>query len=434
MRQRFAALLALAALLPWAFAHAQLRIEISRGAERPMAVAIVPFGWQGEGASAFDIAGLVARDLQSTGRFAPLPERDMPQRPTAATEVDFPDWKMMGVEAVAVGRLLQKAPGQYTIEFQLLDVLRGTQLMGYQLPSDKAGLRLSSHRVADMIYEKLTGVPGIFTTRIAYVTALQRGGGAQRFRLIVADADGVNEKVLVESGEPIMSPAWSPDGSKLAYVSFENKAAEIFVQTLRSGVREKVSARAGVNGAPAWSPDGRTLALILSRGEGNLDLFTLHLGGQMVTRLTDQRSIETEPSWSPDGHSIFFTSDRAGGPQIYRVAADGGAAQRVSFEGNYNARPRVSPDGKRLAVVTNDRGNYRIALIDLERGFTQVLSEGHLDESPSFAPNGETLIYATRERGRGVLATVSSDGRVHQRLPAAEGDVREPAWSPFRVN
>lgn len=434
MRQRLAALFALAALLPWVVAHAQLRIEISRGAERPMQVAIVPFGWQGAGAPPFDVAGLVARDLASTGRFAPLPAADMPQRPTAATEVDFPDWKMMGVEAVAVGRLVQQTPGQYAIQFQLLDVLRGTQLLGYQLPSDQAGLRLTSHRVADMIYEKLTGVPGIFTTRIAYVTALQRGGGNARYRLIVADADGENERVMVESTEPIMSPAWSPDGRKLAYVSFENKVAEVFVQTLRSGVREKVSARAGVNGAPAWSPDGRTLALTLSRGEGNLDIFTLDLDGRMLTRLTDQRSIDTESSWAVDGQSIFFTSDRAGGPQIYQVGRDGGAARRVSFEGSYNARPRVSPDGKRIAVVTNDRGNYRIALIDLERGYTQVLTDGHLDESPSFAPNGETLIYAARERGRGVLATVSSDGRVRQRLPAAEGDVREPAWSPFRVN
>jgi len=434
MRWSVKLLLALAALLAGMVVRAELRIEISRGAEKPMPVAIVPMGWQGTGASPMDVAGIISRDLASTGRFDPLAPADMVERPTSGAEVDFQDWKMLGVEAVVVGRLLQTGNGEYTIQFQLFDVLRGEQLLGYRLPSTGAALRLSSHRVADMIYEKLTGVAGIFTTRVAYVTASRRGAQSELYRLIVADADGANEQIMVESREPIMSPAWSPDGRKLAYVSFENKQAEIYVQTLRSGVRQKVSSRAGVNGAPAWSPDGRQLALTLSRGEGNLDLFTLDLASQVLTRLTDQRSIETEAAWAPDGASIYFTSDRAGGPQVYRVGARGGAAQRVSFEGSYNARPRVSPDGKRIAVVTNDRGNYRIAVVDLQRGFTQVLTEGRQDESPSFAPNGETLIYATREGGRGVLATVSVDGKVRQRIPAAEGDVREPAWSPFRVN
>jgi len=434
MRWSVKLLLALAALLAGMVVRAELRIEISRGAEKPMPVAIVPMGWQGTGASPMDVAGIISRDLASTGRFDPLAPADMVERPTSGAEVDFQDWKMLGVEAVVVGRLLQTGNGEYTIQFQLFDVLRGEQLLGYRLPSTGAALRLSSHRVADMIYEKLTGVAGIFTTRVAYVTASRRGAQSELYRLIVADADGANEQIMVESREPIMSPAWSPDGRKLAYVSFENKQAEIYVQTLRSGGRQKVSSRAGVNGAPAWSPDGRQLALTLSRGEGNLDLFTLDLASQVLTRLTDQRSIETEAAWAPDGASIYFTSDRAGGPQVYRVGARGGAAQRVSFEGSYNARPRVSPDGKRIAVVTNDRGNYRIAVVDLQRGFTQVLTEGRQDESPSFAPNGETLIYATREGGRGVLATVSVDGKVRQRIPAAEGDVREPAWSPFRVN
>jgi len=427
----FATLLLLLAGWPL---HAQLRIEIVGGVARPVPIAIVPFGWQGSGPAPFDVAGLIARDLAGSGRFAPLADRDLVQRPTSGTGVDFRDWKMLGVEAVAVGQLLETAPGDFTIQFELFDVLRGQRLLGYRLPAPAAELRLGAHRAADMIYEKLTGVPGIFSTRIAYVTATHKGGKPDVFRLVIADADGANERIMVESPEPIMSPAWSPDGRKLAYVSFENRVAEVYVQTLRTGTREKISSRAGVNGSPAWSPDGRMLALTLSRGEGNLDIFTLDLASQMLTRLTDQRSIETEAAWSPDGRSIFFTSDRAGGPQIYRMPADGGGAQRVTFEGNYNARPRVSPDGKRLAMVTNDRGNYRIAVLDLERGFTQVLTDGRQDESPSFAPNGETLIYATREGGRGVLATVSVDGRVRQRIPALEGDVREPAWSPFRVN
>jgi TolB protein len=411
-----------------------LRIEISRGVERPMPVAIVPFGWQGGGAAPADVAAIVAQDLAGSGRFAPLPVKDMLQRPTTGSQVDFKDWKMVGVEAVVVGQLVQSAPGQFTIQFELFDVLRGQRLLGWREPATSADLRHRSHRVADRIYEKLTGVPGIFGTQIAYVTATERAGRSTLYRLLIADADGLNEQKRLESPEPIMSPTWSPDGRRLAYVSFENKVAEIYVQTLSSGARQKVSGRAGINGAPAWSPDGRVLALTLSRGEGNSDIFALDLASQVLTRLTDQRSIETEAAWSPDGRMVYFTSDRSGGPQIYRVPPAGGSAQRVTFEGSYNARPRISPDGKRLAVVTNDRGNYRIAVVDLGRGFAQVLTDGRQDESPSFAPNGETLIYATKEGRRGVLATVSVDGRIRQRLPEVEGDVREPAWSPFRLN
>ncbi len=414
-------------------AAAELRIEISKGVDKAIPIAVVPFGTSTP-VPDVDVAGVIAADLARSGRFAPVAVEDMLQRPVHGRDLDFGDWRIIGVENVIIGQVIPAGPDSYTIQFQVFDVFRGKQLLGYRQPTPRAALRKTSHRVADMIYEELTGIPGVFGTRIAYVTVTGKAG-QQLYRLIVADADGRNPRVLVESPQPLMSPAWSPDGRKLAYVSFENDNSEIYVQTLRTGTRQRVSARPGVNSAPAWSPDGRRLALTLSRRNGNLDIYVLELASQVLTRLTERRSIDTEPAWSPDGKEILFTSDRSGAPQIYRMPADGsGTPKRVSFEGNYNARPRVSPDGSLLAVVHNDRGNYRIATIDLRRGALQVLTDGRLDESPSFAPNGETLIYATRQGGRGVLATVSADGRIRQRISALEGDVREPVWSPFPIN
>ena len=412
-------------------ASAELRIEIRQGVDKAVPVAVVPFGWQGEGAAPADVASVVAADLARSGRFAPLPRGDMLTRPTDGRDVDFDDWRILGTEIVIVGRLIAQGGEDFTIQFQVFDVLRGQQVLGYRQPARLQQLRTASHRVADLIYEELTGIAGVFGTQVAYVT-VNGPVDARRHRLVVADADGENDRVVAESAAPLMSPAWSPDSRKLAYVSFENERSEIYVQTLRSGARERVSSRPGVNGAPVFSPDGRTLALTLSRDDGNLDIYTLDLASQVLTRLTRRPAIDTEPAWSPDGRMLYFTSDRGGAAQIYRVAAKGGdQPERVTFEGSYNARSRVSPDGEQLAVVHNDRGNYRIATVDLGRGFIQVLTDGALDESPSFAPNGETLIYATTERGQGVLATVSADGRIRQRISASEGDVREPAWSPF---
>ncbi len=430
-------------------ARAELQIEITQGVDKALPIAVVPFGWEGTGSGPpLDAAAVVAADLARSGRFAPLERRDMLQKPTTPAEVKFDDWRMQAAESLIIGRVLQTAPDQYEIQFQVFDVLRGEQLLSYRQPATAAEFRRSCHRVADLIYEQLTGLRGVFSTRIAYVTVVrsqaqpqgQSQGQSQAsvrssYRLVIADADGENPRVIMESREPIMSPAWSPDGRSLAYVSFEARRSEIYVQDLRAGTRKRVSARPGVNGAPAWSPDGKMLALALSRQDGNLDIYTLDIATQVLTRLTSGPAIDTEPSWSLDGQQIYYTSDAAGGPQVYRIAAAGGGSpQRVTFEGPYNARPRLAPDGKQIAVVHNDRGNYRIAVVDLARAATQVLSNGRLDESPSFAPNGEMLIYATREGSRGVLATVSTNGRIKQRISALEGDVREPAWSPFPSN
>ncbi|MDH5256157.1 MAG: Tol-Pal system beta propeller repeat protein TolB, partial [Gammaproteobacteria bacterium] len=423
-----AAVMVLVAASP---ARAELQIEITQGVDTALPIAVVPFGWQGTGAAPpLDAAAIVAADLARSGRFAPLDRKDMLQKPTTGAEVKFDDWRRQGSEVLVIGRVLQPGPDQYEIQFQVFDVLRGEQLLGYRQPATAADFRRSAHRVADLIYEKLTGVRGVFSTRIAYVTVVRSPGQAagqgrirSSYRLVIADADGENPRVMVESPEPLMSPAWSPDGRQLAYVSFEARRSEIYVQDLRSGSRKRVSARPGVNGAPAWSPDGRKLAVSLSRQDGNLDIYTLDINTQVLTRLTSGSAIDTEPAWSLDGSQIYFTSDATGGPQVYRVGADGGGARRVTFEGSYNARPRVAPDGKQLAVVHNDRGNYRIATVDLARSTTQVLSDGRLDESPSYAPNGEMLIFATREGARGVLATVSANGRIKQRISALEGDV-----------
>ncbi|MBT8083197.1 MAG: Tol-Pal system beta propeller repeat protein TolB [Gammaproteobacteria bacterium] len=413
-------------------ANADLVIDV-QGIAQPTPVAIVPFGWEGQSASMpLDVSQVVTDDLRRSGRFDPIGEDKMLQKPTDGADVDFQDWSFVGVEAVVVGTVEQTGDDQYTLQFQLFDVFGRRQLVGYRMPRvTRATMRGAAHRVADMIYEKLTGIKGVFGTRVAYVTAKQQGNG-RLYSLIVSDQDGYNEHTVMESRDPIMSPAWSPDSRQLAYVSFEGSRSSIWVQTLRTGNRFRVSADPGINGAPSFSPDGRKLVVTLGGVDGNLDIFVLDINSKRKTRLTTHRAIDTEGSWSPDGDYVYFTSDRSGGPQVYRVAAAGGTPERVTFEGSYNARPRLSPDGNKLAMVHNDRGNYRIAVMDLEHRDLLVLSTGRQDESPSFAPNSDILIYATRQGRNGVLETVSADGLIRQKLvPRVGGDVREPVWSPF---
>ncbi|NNF40809.1 MAG: Tol-Pal system beta propeller repeat protein TolB [Woeseiaceae bacterium] len=422
------ALLGLLSLAP--FAAAELVIDV-QGVAQPTPVAIVPFGWEGSGPEMpLDVAGVINSDLRRSGRFAPISEEDMLQKPTSGSDVDFDDWGYVGVEAVVVGSVTQTGDNAYNLQFQLFDVFGRRQLVGYRMPASRGTMRAAAHRLADMIYEKLTGIKGVFGTKVAYVTAKQQGQG-RLYSLIVSDQDGANEYTIMESTDPIMSPAWSPDSRQLAYVSFENNKASIFVQTLRTGNRFKVSSKPGINGAPAFSPDGRQLVLTLGGVDGNLDIYTLDINSRQSKRLTTHRAIDTEGAWSPDGRYIYFTSDRAGGPQVYRVPAVGGSPERITFEGSYNARPRLSPDGKRLAVVHNDQGNFRIAVMGLEKRDLLVVSAGRQDESPSFAPNSDILIYATRQGQNGVLETVSADGLIRQKMASGQGDVREPVWSPF---
>lgn len=422
------ALMAAALLLGAAPGHAQLRLDITQGVRDAVPIAVVPFGGQAEGGAA-DVAAVIANDLRMSGRFAPLERRDLVARPTSGAEIRYEDWRLLRSDFIVVGRV-EPDGSALAVTFELHNVRTGASLLAQRLPSTDKGLRATAHRIADLVFERLTGIPGAFSTRIAYV-AVDGKPPAQRYRLIVADADGFNPRTILESREPIMSPSWSPDGQNLAYVSFEGKNSAIYVQRLATGERRRVSARAGINGAPAWSPDGRKLALTLSR-DGNLDIYTLELATQTLTRVTSDDAIDTEAEWSRDGRSLYFTSDRAGNAQVYRVALDGARrAERVTFTNSYNARPRVSPDGKELALVTLDRGGYRIGVMEIASGNLRVLTNGRQDESPSFAPNGALVLYATRDGGRGSLAIASSDGAFQQRLSSDQGDVRDPAWQPF---
>ena len=408
-------------------AHAQLRLDITQGVRDAVPIAVVPFGGQAEGGPN-DVAAVIAGDLQLSGRFKPLERRDLVARPTRGEQVRFEDWRLLKSDFLVIGHVAPDASG-LAVEFELFNVQTGQQLLTKRLVTSERGLRATAHRIADLIFERLTGIPGAFSTRIAYISVDGRPP-SQRYRLMVADADGFSPRIVTESSEPIMSPSWSPDGQNLAYVSFEGKASAIYVQRLATGDRRRVSARSGINGAPSWSPDGSRLALTLSR-DGNPEIYVLRVADGSLMRLTQSPAIDTEPVWSPDGANIVFTSDRAGGPQLYTVPASGGQAQRLTFEGGYNASADFSPDGRRIAMVHRDAGgSYRIAVYELATRMLRVISDGNQDESPSFAPNGSMVLYASGG-GKGTLSMSSVNGRVGQRLRFQEGDVREPAWSPF---
>jgi TolB protein len=432
MTKAFRAFFFLGLLTVAAAARAEFVVKITSGQSEATPIAIVPFAAPANESAPFDVAQLVGDDLGRSGRFAPMDRKDMIEQPHVGSAISFDDWRRLNNDYIVVGQLTAQGPDRFNIVFELYNVLTRQRLLSFQISANTTGLRLASHQVADMIFEKIIGVRGAFATRIAYISVLGHLP-SKTYRLIVADADGANPRVIMESREPLMSPAWSPDGQSLAYVSFEGRLPSVYIQTLKTGERQRVSARAGVNQAPAFSPDGKKLALTLSTRDGNLDVYVLDLATQGLTRITDDPGIDTEPQWSRDGQSLYFTSDRAGGPQIYKIAlSPGSRPRRLTFQGAYNARPRISPDETQMVFVTQEDGAYRIASMDLNgRNDVQVLTKGRFDVSPSYAPNGAVIIYASRDSGRGVLALVSSDGRVQQRLVSPEGEVQEPAWGPF---
>lgn len=414
---------------------AVLTIEITEGVEGASPIAVVPFQWKGTGTVPQDIAAIISADLQRSGLFAPLARQNLVSEPHQASEVNFTDWRVLNVEHLVVGTIEALANDEFQIQFQLMDVYKGTQITGYSIRSRLPGLRRTAHKVSDIIYKALTGTPGAFDTLIAYVTVNQYPSGKRKYRLAVADSDGFDEQIILESTEPLMSPNWSPDGQQLAYVSFKNGRPEIFVQNIFNREIQTLASFKGLNSAPVWSPDGKRLALTLSK-DGNPEIYVMELATKRLTRITRNYAIDTEAAWMPDGKGLVFTSDRGGSPQIYKVnvTANGayGRVERLTFDGNYNARATVSPDGNNMALVHRVDGKFRIAVLDLRTRHFNVLTDSRLDESPSFSANGRMIIYATEDNYRGVLAAVSVDGRAHQRLSSQTGDVREPAWSSFK--
>lgn len=416
--------------LLWLFvsagAWAQLKIEITGFGSNQTPIAILPL--KGEEGLPQKITEVVAADLYRSGFFKIVDSGGVTPIPSEPGEIQYPTWKARGADAVVIGSVSPMPNGSYDVRFRLMDVLKQTQLTGFAYQVSAQQLRSTAHKIADAIYEKMTGDTGVFSTRITYV--VRRG---TRYELQVADADGFGAQTVLASNEPIISPSWAPDGNRLAYVSFERKKPIVYIQSLVTGQRTVAANFKGSNSAPAWSPDGRRLAVVLSK-DGNSQIYLVNADGSNVVRLTNTNTIDTEPSFSPDGQYVIFTSDRGGSPQIYRVPVGGGAAERLTFDGTYNVSPRYAPDGKSFVFIQRSGGRFNVAVQDFVSRQAQSLTENGVDESPSFAPNGRIILYATEVKGRGILAAVSSDGRVRQRFSADAGDVREPAWGPLTRN
>lgn len=408
--------------------HATLTIEITSGADNPVPLAVVPFGWHYPGIPDEDIASLVSDNLERSGLFSALSRKDMISRPEYGDEIYFRDWRLLDVQYLILGSV-RIVNDLYYVNYELYDANTSRKL-GNWLVKDGKNLRDISHHISDVIYQKLTGVKGVFSTKLMYVTVQNRPGGKKKYQLHISDADGNREKTILQSTQPIMSPTWSPSGRLIAYVSFQGGRPAIYIQNRESGERIKLTNFKGINGAPDWSPDGKFMAMVLSK-DGNPEIYVMELATKKLRRLTKHYAIDTEPRWAPDGKSIIFTSNRGGSPQIYRVSVSTGKVTRLTFEGNYNARAELSPDGLDLVMVHREREGFNISVKNLKSDTFVNLTRTRLDESPSIAPNGSMIIYATIHNGRGVLGAVSINGVVEYRLPSKIGEVREPVWSPY---
>ena len=406
-------------------------ILVTSGSDRATPIAVVPFGLQGGSVLPEDMADIIGNDLRNSGYYSPIPRQNMISQPSQASEVIFRDWKALGAQYVMVGSIVPSG-GRLQVQYALFNVATEQQVLTGSVAGSTDQLRDMAHYIADQSFEKLTGIKGAFSTRMLYVTAERFSTNNTRYTLQRSDYDGARAVTLLQSREPILSPRFAPDGKRIAYVSFEQKRPRIFVQNIDTGRREQVTNFEGLNGAPAWSPDGSRLAFVLSK-DGNPDIYVMNVASRQISRVTAGPGINTEPFWGKDGNTLYFTSDRGGKPQIYKQSVSGGGAERVTFVGNYNANPKLSADEKTLVMIHRQQGftNFKVAAQDLQRGSVKILSETSLDESPTVAPNGTMLIYATRQQGRGVLMLVSLNGRVRLPLPTAQGEVREPSWSPY---